>query len=180
MLYIKIPDSELYDEVSEEFINVKDITLRLEHSLVSISKWEAEWKKPFFKPGAVRTHEESKHYVQCMTLNQNVNPIVYDLLTAKDYSEINAYIDSDRTATWFSDQTKSTSRDVITSELIYYWMVAHQIPWEAQKWHISRLLTLIRICNIKNAPEKKMSKREILSRNKALNAARRAKLKTSG
>ena len=180
MLEIKVSGGEFFDEESNTFIEVKPATLRLEHSLVSVSKWESIWKKPFLKDSEGLTEEQAKSYIKCMTLNQNVNPLVYDIMSVENYSDVNNYINEDRTATWFNDTNASKSREIVTSELIYYWMVAHQIPWEAQKWHLSRLLTLIRICNLKNAPEKKMSKREILSRNKALNAARRAKLKSKG
>ena len=179
MLQIEIPSVELYDDISEEFFSIKGTSLRLEHSLVSISKWEAKWKKPFLNERELKTTEQSIDYVRCMTLNQNVNPKVYYGLTKGNMDEINNYINSDMTATWFNE-SKTTSREIVTSELIYYWMVAYNIPWEAQKWHLSRLLTLIRICNIKNAPPKKMSKSAILRQNKQLNQARRKALHSRG
>ena len=112
-----------------------------------------------------------------MTITQNVNPIVYNNLTDKNIEDINEYIDKPMTATTFTSENKSPNREIITSELIYYWMFSLNIPMECQKWHLNRLLTLIRVCNIKNQPPKKMSRREIMSRNAQLNAARRKKLK---
>ena len=179
MLQIEIPDIDMYDDEKEEFFNIKRITLRLEHSLVSVSKWETKWKKPFLDERTKKTTEQSLDYIRCMTLNQNVDYRVYYGLTSENIDTINEYINSNLTATWFTD-TNTPSREIVTSELIYYWMVAYQIPWEAQKWHLSRLLALIRICNIKNAPPKKMSKAAILRQNSQLNKARRKALHSKG
>lgn len=183
MLEIHVQPAEFYDEVSNEFVNVPEATLRLEHSLVSISKWEMHWKKPFLKtfskPNGY-TRAELIDYVRCMTINQNVPVEAYIGLTAKEFEQVNAYINDERTATTFHDTGAAPNRQVVTSELIYYWMTAYQIPWEAQKWHLSRLLTLIRICNIKNSKDKKMSPSAIRAKNRALNAQRRKALGTSG
>lgn len=181
MLQIDISATELYDEVNNEFITTPAATLHLEHSLISISKWESKWKKPFLDPKTSMTTEQSIDYIRCMTLDKKVDPNVYYAIDAQNMKLVNEYINSELTATWFSERTKrNVSHEIVTSELIYYWMVAYQIPWEAQKWHISRLLTLITICNIKNQPPKKMSKGEILRRNRALNAARRKAHHTKG
>lgn len=180
MMTLDIPETELFDERTEQFVIIKPIQLRLEHSLVSVSKWESKWKKPFLQNKEPKTLAESRHYVQCMTLNQNVDPNVYYALTAEHFKRINEYIEAQLTATWFSNSHGSPSRDVITSEIIYYQMVAYGIPFECQKWHLSRLLTLIRICNIKNNPGKKMSKTDILSQNQKLNAARRRAMHSRG
>lgn len=180
MLKITIPQTELWDEVHEEFLNVKGQTLTLEHSLVSLSKWEAKWHKPFISTEK-KTLEETLDYARCMTLTQNVDPLVYLCLTDRNLEEINAYIEAPMTATWFSEKkggTKSTQK--VTSELIYYWMVAYQIPFECQKWHLNRLLTLIRVCNEENKPQKKKSQREIMRSNAELNAARRKKWHSRG
>lgn len=180
MLQIVIPANELWDESKQEFVNLKEQTLQLEHSLVSLSKWESKWNKAFLskKP---KTDEEVLDYVRCMTLTQNVNPDVYSRLTEENFTQINEYIDSPMTATCFSeDRNGKTNRDVVTSELIYYWMIALNIPFECQKWHLNRLLTLIRVCNIKNQPPKKMSRKDSMSRYAALNAARKSKLNTKG
>lgn len=180
MLEIYIPQTELYDEVENIFIMTKSCTLRLEHSLVSISKWETKWKKPFLDPKP-KTQEESIDYIKCMTLNQNVDDNIYRCITPKQMMEINEYISDNKSATWFNESTKKPpSRNVVTSELVYYWMASYQIPFETQKWHFSRLMTLIQIFNVKNQEPKKMSKSEILARNRALNEARRAKLHTKG
>lgn len=180
MLVLDVAETELYDERKEEFVFVKPISLRLEHSLVSISKWESKWRKPFLQRTEPKTLAESRDYVRCMTLNQNVDPNVYYALTTEHFKRINEYIDSQLTATWFNNLQDSPSREIITSEVIYYQMVAFGIPFECQKWHLSRLLTLIRICNIKNNPGKKMSKSDILAQNKKLNAARRKAMHSRG
>lgn len=179
MLIITIPESEYYDEVNEEFIIYKEQVLQLEHSLVSISKWESKWCKPFLSRDD-KPAEEIIDYVRCMTITQNVAPDVYYRLTENNLTEINKYIDSPMTATTFHDDSRGGNRDIITSEIIYYWMVTFNIPFECQKWHLNRLLTLIRVCNIKSNPPKKMSKNEILRRNKELNEARKQSLKTRG
>lgn len=180
MLQITIPSTELWDEQKEEFVYTKEKTLQLEHSLVSISKWESKWNKSFLS-SKEKTTEEIIDYIRCMTITQNVDPEIYTRLSNRTIQQIYDYINAPMTATVFSDTgQKGGNRDVITSELIYYWMIALNIPFECQKWHLNRLLTLIRVCEIKNAPPKKMSKRETMSRNAALNAARRKKYNTKG
>lgn len=179
MLELTIPEQELFNEATEEFIYINAKTIKLEHSLVSISKWESKWGKPFLGKES-KSREETIDYIRCMTITQNVDPIVYKGITNDNIIEVSNYIESPMTATWFNEEQKKTSREVVTSELIYYWMVALNIPMECQKWHLNRLLTLIRVCNIKNEKPKKMSKSTILSRNQALNAARRRKMKTKG
>ena len=180
MLQIVIPGQELWDEQKQEFINTKEQVLQLEHSLISLSKWEAKWCKVFLSKQE-KTQEETIDYIKCMTITPNVDPEVYNHLTRENIKEIEDYIAAPMTATYFSsDNAGKSSREQVTSELIYYWMIALNIPFECQKWHLNRLLTLIRVCNIKNQPPKKMSKREIMSRNAALNAARRQQLNTKG
>ena len=181
MLYITIPATELWDELNQEFIITKATTLQLEHSLVSISKWEAKWQKPFLTKEP-KTSEETLDYIKCMTLTQNVNPSTYDRLSYQNVTEINNYVESAMTATTITERNKNTAgnTELITSELIYYWMIALNIPFDCQKWHLNRLLTLIRVCNIKNQPPEKRSRRDIMSRNAALNAARRQQLNSKG
>ena len=180
MLQITIPAVEQWDERKQEFVTTKEQTLQLEHSLVSLSKWESKWCKAFLTKQE-KTFEETLDYIKCMTITQNVDPEVYNYLTNKNIDEINNYIDAPMTATYFSDdKTVKPSREQITAELIYYWMIALNIPFECQKWHLNRLLTLIKVCNIKNQPPKKRSRKEIMSRNAALNAARRKQLNTRG
>lgn len=180
MLQITIPATEQFNEETNEFVTTKAQTLQLEHSLISLSKWESKWCKSFID-SKDKTTEETLDYVRCMTLTSNVKPEVYQCLTQQNIADINAYIDAPMTATVFNNMgDKGGQKDVITSELIYYWMIANNIPFECEKWHLNRLITLIRVCNIKNAPPKKMSKRDIMSRNAALNAARRQKMNSRG
>lgn len=180
MLQIKIPAVEQWDETKQEFISTKEQTLSLEHSLVSLSKWESKWCKALLTKQE-KTSEETLDYIKFMTLTQNVDPEVYKYLTNGNIDEVNRYIEAPMTATYFSeDKTSKTSREQITAELIYYWMISLNIPFECQKWHLNRLLTLIKVCNIKNQPPKKRSKNDIMSRNAALNAARRKQSNTKG
>ena len=179
MLEIIIPGLELFNEETNEFTYYEDVLLELEHSLVSISKWESKWCKPFLD-GKDKTIEEIVDYVRCMTINDKVEPDVYDRLTEENLVFINEYIGRPMTATTFSNEKKSAGREIITSEIIYYWMVSFNIPFECQYWHLNRLLTLIKVCNVKNNPPKKMSQKEILARNKALNDARKKELGTRG
>ena len=181
-IVIPAPVTEDWDEVNEEFVYQpagKEQVLCLEHSLVSLSKWESKWCKPFLS--SEKTDEEFLDYIKCMTVSSNVSNDVYNRLTLENFREISDYINAPMTATTFSDdKTKKPNREIVTAELIYYWMVSLNIPFECEKWHIKRLLTLIRVCEIKNNPPKKRSRREIMSRNASLNAARRQQLNTKG
>lgn len=180
MLWITIPESEFYDERKNEFIYLKKTTLQLEHSLVSLSKWESRWNKPFLTKDE-KTAEETLDYIKCMTITQNVKDYVYYVLTRQQIDTINDYIDAPMTATTFSKtHNMRKNREIVTAEIIYYWMVTLNIPFECQKWHLNRLLTLINVCNIKNEPSKKMGRREIMNQNRNLNAQRRRALKTKG
>lgn len=181
MLRIVIPARDQWDEAKQEFVCSKEQTLQLEHSLVSLSKWESKWNKAFLTKED-KTPEETIDYIKCMTLTQNVNPEVYNNLTADNINQVKRYIESPMTATvFYEDQLPKGKQETVTAELIYYWMIALQIPVDiCQKWHLNRLLTLIRVCNIKNSPPKKRTKREIMSRNAELNAARRKRLGTRG
>lgn len=180
MLQITIPAVELFDENTNEFISTKEQTLQLEHSLVSLHKWESKWCKPFLSKQD-KSPEELLDYVKCMTVTQNVNPDVYMFLTDDNLRQINSYIEAPMTATTFSDNGNSKkNREIVTAELIYCWMITLNIPFECKKWHLNSLLTLIKVCTIKNQPPKKTSKKDLLSRNAALNAARRKQYNTSG
>ena len=184
MLQITIPapESEDWDEENEEFIYHtvgKSYVLQLEHSLVSISRWESKWCKPFLS--SEKTDEEFMDYIRCMTLTPNVPDDIYNRLTRDNLQSISDYVNAPMTATTFNEHgPKKPNREIVTSELIYYWMVALNIPFECEKWHIKRLLTLIRVCEIKNTPPKKLSIREIMSRNAALNEMRKKKYNTKG
>lgn len=178
MIEIYVAGGEQFNEETNEFIEVSSQTLKLEHSLVSISKWESKWHKAFLADNE-KTVEEIIDYVRCMTINQ-VNPLIYNMLTQSNIDEIQDYIQNPMTATTFKTMPGKRNNEVVTSELIYYWMVALEIPFECEKWHINRLLTLIQICNIKNQPSKNMSRRDIYNQNRMLNEARRAKYHTKG
>lgn len=182
-LQITISPTETgYDPKTKQFLysHSKDVTLTLEHSLVSLSKWEAKWKKPFLSQDEL-TREETIDYIRCMTITQNVDPNVYKAIDSNIIRQVNEYIKDPMTATWFSkDENKSRQSVVVTSERIYYWMIALQIPPEYQKWHLNRLITLIRICEIENRPKKKMSRTDTLAQYRALNAKRRSAFKSKG
>lgn len=183
MLQITINPSEQWDEEREEFIYIRGQTLNLEHSLVSVSKWESKWRKPFISRKEISL-EETIDYIRCMTITQNVDPQIYKFLTNKDIDIIQQYIDEPMTATTFFElddiSSKSSMQHTITAELIYYWMITLNIPIEFQKWHLNKLLTLIRLCSVQNAPKKKLSKNEIRRRNEMLNEARKKKFNTRG
>lgn len=174
MLEIEIPEEEFYDEATRTIFTTKKTKLRFEHSLVSISKWESKWKKPFLHKETKKTNEEMVDYLRCMCLTQNVDPLIFRYLPKQFVEEIARYMDDSHTATWFNDQNTPKGRGkVITSELIYYWMTEYGIWKECEKWHINRLLTLIHVCSAETAPKKKMSKGELYDRHRALNKARR-------
>ena len=179
MLQITIPAIDLWDEEKEEFVTLKEQTLQLEHSLVSLSNWESKWCKPFLGKGE-KTDEETRDYVRCMTITQNVNPEVYNYLSRENYDQISDYVQAPMTATTFPKDNSKGSNKVITAEVIYAWMIALQMPVEFQKWHLNRLLTQIRACSAMNQSPKKMSRSEIAKQNAALNAARRKQLNSKG
>ena len=180
MLEIIIPESELFDNEKEEFIYVKEQHLSLEHSLLSLTKWEARWKKPFLHTRD-KTLEQALDYIRCMTINKNVDPIIYKNLSKDNVEKINKYIDDPMTATTFVSEDKRGSGEIVTSEIIYYWMVNYGIPFECEKWHLNRLLTLIKVCSVKaQSSNKKMSNAEKLARYKNINAMRKKSLNTRG
>lgn len=190
MLIIKIPAGEYFDEKTKKTIETPEYTLHMEHSLVSISKWEAEWEKPFLDEKSDRTLEETLSYIKYMTFEQNIPDRVFKTLSDENQKKINKYIEKKMTATWFRKDPKKEGsnpfkpKEIITSEVIYYWMVELNIPVEFQKWHINRLLTLIKVCNEKHkeasGDNKKMTKAELNARNAKLNMERRARLKSKG
>ena len=180
MLKIIVPGNEFFDESKEEFVTKGDIELRFEHSLTSLSKWESIWEVPFLSDRD-KTEEETVSYIKLMCLDENIPDEVFNRLSNNNIKAINEYISKKNTATWFYEDDKpKKSSETITSELIYYWMVAMNIPFECETWHLNRLMTLIRVYNLKNSPQKKMSRAEIVARNRRLNAERRKQHNTTG
>ena len=179
MLQLVIPAIEAWDDEKQEFINRKERVLQLEHSLVSLSKWESKWCKPFLSQDA-KTHEETVDYIKCMTITQNVDPETYRWLTDDNIAKVNKYIEAPMTATTFAEDKTKANKEIITAEIIYYWMIALNIPFECRKWHLNQLLTLIRVCNIKNSPPKKRGKRETTNYYAKLNAERRKAMNSKG
>lgn len=182
MLRITIPGSkELWDESRQEFIPPSsDRVIQLEHSLVSLSRWESKWNKCFLSKRE-KTTEETIDYIRCMTITRDVDYDTYYRLSSANIREINAYIEAPMTATYFrDDKIMGRSRDTVTAELIYYWMISLNIPFECQKWHLNRLFALIKVCSIKNSPPKKTSKAEIARQQAEINAERRKRYHTKG
>lgn len=181
MLTLTVAGKELWDEAKSEFTYTKDTTIQLEHSLISLSRWESTWCKPFLVQDGKHTQEEIISYIQCMTMTQNVDPKVYASLTREDIDKVMAYIDDPHTATWFNDKNKgrrgNPSGETLTSEYIYYLMIQQGVPFECEKWHLNRLMTLLRVCSVKNSNGgKKMSQQDTLRNYAQLNAMRRAKM----
>jgi len=173
MLTVKIPACEYYDSEKDEFLYTKEQTLKLEHSLLSIAKWEERWEKPFLKEDE-KSPEEYVDYIRCMTITQNVDPLIYRHLPKEVINQIGDYIDKKMTATWFrEDQTKRPNKEIVTAEVIYYWMFSYGIPLDFQKVHLNKLMTLIRVFSEKNSPPNKMSRNEIYAQQRKLNAMRR-------
>ena len=183
MLHLLIPDQEFWDPIKERFISVKGASVDLEHSLVSISKWESKWHIPFHDERKQKTLEQNIDYVRCMCLTPDVNPKAFNYLTEQNIKDISAYIGDTNTATWFNDSArkKSGKKEIITAEIIYYWMTAYNIPESYQNWHLNRLMTLLRVCAEKNNPDgKKNTSGNFAAQRRALNAARRKRYHTRG
>ena len=194
MLKIIVPAAEFFDEINEEFIYKKEQHLQLEHSLVSLSKWESKWHVPFFTASGELTMEQQLDYIRCMNLNDETDPGVYAMLTKKQLQAITEYMDDPMTATWFRGEPrpneprtskvsprKLRSRGTeTTAEVIYCQMFQFGVPKECEQWHLNRLMTLLRVCSESQMPPKKMSPGEATAQRQALNAKRKAKLRTRG
>lgn len=179
MLVLNIGEAEAYDDEKQEFVMIGGTRLEFEHSLSSLSKWESTYEKPFL--AGDKTREETLGYIQLMCLTPNVPDEVWQTITPENIHTVQNYIEAKMTATWFPEEKNSPgARDVITAEIIYYWMVSLNVPFECETWHLNRLLTLIKVINKKNQPEKKMSRRDIAVRNRQLNAQRKAQMGTRG
>lgn len=180
MLTIRVGATESYDESTGLFVEQGGLALELEHSLLSLSKWESIFEKPFLGKDE-KSSEEVLTYVKCMCLDEEIPPEVFSQLSQENFDAINRHIETKHTATFFSDPPGAPrTREIITNELIYYWMTVFQIPFECERWHLNRLFTLIRICNVKQSKPKKMSRAEVAARNRELNAQRKAQLGTTG
>lgn len=188
MITLEIKGGDMWDEAKEEFITIEPVTLELEHSLISLSKWEAKHKKSFIKESEAKrlSREENLDYFRCMSIHPIKNPNVFYAMSIQDEQRLLNYIADSMTATTFNDHTpegvakRRKRREVITSEIIYYWMVELGIPFECEKWHLNRLLTLVRVCQEKQATPKKMKKKDVLGMYAAENAKRKAALGTRG
>ena len=180
MITLKIAENTLFDEKNEQFQEIESVTVRMEHSLRAISKWEARYGKPFL--GHEMTSGEMLYYCYCMCVDEGIPPVVFYGLKKHQLQAVQEYLNLPMTATWFSDDknAKPRKKEIITSELVYFWMSSYQINWEAQDWHFNRLMTLIRVCAEKNKPPKKIPKGKAVARQRALNAARRKKYGTMG
>lgn len=180
MLTIVVPGVESFDNRTKQFVYGEETILELEHSLVSLSKWEMQFQKPLLSQEP-KTQEETFAYFRHMCLTPNVPDEVFDRLPDEAIVKINEYIENKMTATWFRPMTNGPrSSEQITNELIYYWMYAFNIPKETEKWHLERLFTLIRVTNEKNKPQKKMSRADLAARNRALNEQRKKQFQTTG
>lgn len=182
MKVIHVPAQNGFDSNRNEFVNIEPTTIKLEHSLISLKKWEQKWKVSFLDKKTQKTTEMWIDYIRCMAINQ-VDDRVFQYLPIEIVKDVIKYIEDPMTATWFSDPNKKgaakSDKEVITAEIIYCWMIMLNIPVEFEKWHLNQLLTLIRVVNIKSNP-KKMNAKEQASQRKALNAARRAKHHSKG
>jgi hypothetical protein len=180
MLTIIVPGVESFDERSQKFGTVGDVILELEHSLVSLSKWESEFEKPFLNKEE-KTPEEMLGYIRAMILTKDYPKDVFQKLTEENFEAINGYLERKMTGTWINEPPGAPkSREIVTSELIYYWMTVFNIPFTCETWHLNRLFTLIRVCSFKNSKPKKMKSHEIAQRNRQLNAERKAAMGTKG
>lgn len=180
MLELTIPESEFYDSKSNKFITSPECKVSLEHSLISIAKWEAKWHEPYLGPQK-KTYKQEQDYIRCMLLAPLKNDFLFEsIFTSENIVKIRAYLDDSMTATTFSKTNQRTSKKIVTAEVIYCRMFACNIPMECQKWHLNRLLTLLRVCEIESGPKEKMSKKQSAERFSKLNAARRAKLNSRG
>lgn len=174
VLDLYVPGKEFWNSELQEFIYTKDITLHLKHSLVSLTRWEQHYKRRFLDDGP-KNEEEYRFYIQCMTLNKDVDPLVYTVLQEDDMKKVTDYLHDSMTATTLPKQNNNrTNSEKLSSELIYYYMSALNIPFECEKWFLNNLIILISIASIKNNPQEKKSKPSWNSI-RALNAARNAK-----
>ena len=183
MLHLRIPERDLWDPVNERFIHVEATAIDLEHSLASVSKWESKWHIPFHDDRKEKTYDQNIAYIRCMCLTENVDPNTFYCITEQNVKEITDYISDSNTATWFNESArrKTGKKEIITAEIIYYWMTLYGVPLSCEHWHLNKLMTFLRVCAEKNNPDKKKTKGvDMAAQRRALNAARRQKYKTRG
>lgn len=180
MLTIKVLGDEYFDEADSRVLRDTIATIELEHSLASLSKWEEVYEKPFLSEED-KTSEEVMAYIEMMILTPDVPENIVYALSQENIDDIQKYISAKRSATWFNEPKHAPRQtEKITSELIYFWMVSAQIPFEAENWHLNRLFNLIKIYNVKNTKPKKMGRHDAAQQRRDLNAARKAQLGTNG
>ena len=180
-LVLEIPPRELFDEAESRFFETPKTVLTLKHSLLSVADWEAKWHKPYLfqtiltEEANRKTIEQERDYVRCMTLNRApVDPLVYRALTAEEMKKINDYIGDPMSATTISNMSPSSNRDIVTNELIYYWMSALQIPFRpCETWHLNHLIKLIETASAKQEKPKNMPRADAIKRRASINSARR-------
>lgn len=182
MLRLTIPKTELWNETTSTFEYTEEVVVDLEHSLVSLSKWESFYEKPFLSEEP-KTREETRYYIGCMCLGEFPSDLTLSRITDAQIQEVDDYISKRHTATWFNEPKTSyrqTNKTVVTAEVIYYWMVSLQIPFECEYWNLNRLITLVRVINNKNQPQKKMSRNEAMTQARRLNEERKQQYNTRG
>ena len=176
MFELTIGATEHFNQETSEFEMLNGVTIELEHSLFALSKWESKFEIPFLNNDNL-TDEQMMYYIQCMTITKNVDPKLYGSLSEANIITVNEYLNKKHTATWFSEHGngpgRRTSNEIVTSELIYFWLTACQIPFECEHWNLKRLLTLIQVCNEKNKPQKKMDRKTMMNKHRSVNASRR-------
>jgi hypothetical protein len=179
MLKVIVRGGEHWDEENNQFVYLQDVVLELEHSLVTLSKWEEKFRKPFI--GTEKTNEELHEYILIMNQNPDFPPEALDRLSAENIEAIHEFLENPMTATWFNEPPETRRNGpATTSEIIFYWMSSYGIDWEAKHWHLNKLLTLIKVFGMKNTEPKKMTRAEQFAQQRALNAKRRAEMGTSG
>lgn len=179
MLTLNVVAREFFDDQTQTFINIPGQTICLEHSLISLYRWESIWQKPYLSK-TPKSKMEALDYIRCMSVNREITLETVMSLTDEQIRQINTYIESPMTATTFARDNTPPGRQIITAEVIYWQMIDNQIPFSCEKWHLNRLFTLIRVCSIKNQKPKKMGRKELISRNTQLNQARRAQMNSKG
>lgn len=179
MLKLHVDGYQLYDEEKNKFFDVKEDTITLEYSLYSIYKWESKWKKPYLHTKE-KTVEESIDFIRCMTLDEDVNPLLYYNIKEEDFIRINEYLNDPATATTFGAVNGPVDRRIKTAEIFYHLMTVYNIPFECEYWNFNRLLALIKVCNIENSPKKPMTKKEIYAQNRDINERNRKRFHSKG